>query len=57
VKKLLVLAAIALLVGCNGVDVSKFQIIPFNGHTYVAYDGGNFDSGLVHDPDCKCHSK
>lgn len=53
-KALLLPAAIVLLIaGCSGgVDVTRFQILEFNGHTYVAYDGNNFDSGFLHNPDC-----
>jgi len=30
--------------------------VDYSGHTYVVYNGNNFDSGMVHDPDCK-HGK
>ncbi len=51
----LAVSLIFLLSACSeGVDVSKFQILEFNGHSYIAYDGENFDSGLLHNPDCKC---
>ena len=54
VKRILtVVLGVVFFYGCDsGVNVSKFQIVDFNGHSYVAYDGSNYDSGLVHNPDC-----
>lgn len=51
------IASMPLLAGCNPSG-NNFRTIFYNGHTYVLYDGGDFDSGMVHDPDCKCgHGK
>lgn len=52
---IIVLLFACTLSGCDGgVDASRFQILEFNGHSYIAYDGNNFDSGLLHNPDCHC---
>ena len=44
------------IAGCRGQTdpAADFKIVEFHGHTYIAYDGGSFDGGLVHDPDCAC---
>ena len=34
-------------------STSAFHTVAYKGHTYVVYDGGDFDSGVLHDPDCK----
>lgn len=53
-KRLLaILLGVLLVSGCSGVDSSKFEILVFHGHTYIAYNGNSYDSGLLHDPDCE----
>lgn len=49
----LAVGSIALLAGCSP-SAEQFRMVFYNGHTYVVYDGDDFDSGMVHDPDCKC---
>ena len=49
---------ITMLVTCeSGFYAPKentFSTVEYNGHTYIVYDGGDYDSGICHDPDCKC---
>lgn len=49
------LIALLCLCGCQP-SPENFYKVDYSGHTYIIYDGGNFDSGVVHDPDCK-HDK
>ena len=49
------IASMPLLAGCNPAPSSyQFNTVFYNGHSYIVYDGGDFDGGMVHDPDCKC---
>ena len=49
------IASMPLLAGCNpNQSADQFRTVFYNGHTYVLYEGGAYDSGMVHDPDCKC---
>lgn len=46
-----------LVSGCsNEPESSDFQTVAYSGHSYVVYDGGDYDSGVVHNPDCDCFS-
>ena len=65
-KKLLSVVLLALcMVSCTDVrktnseetisfvSISRFE---YQGHTYISFVGLNgYQSGIVHDPDCKCH--
>ena len=34
-----------------------FDMVDFNNHSYIIYNGKYFDSGIIHNPDCKAESK
>jgi len=51
-SKILIIIATVFVIGCTP-KTSDFDIVTFNGHSYVIYDGYDNDSGMVHDPDCK----
>ena len=38
----------------QGIDI---RVIEFDGHEYLAFDGVNHDSGVVHSESCPCKSK
>lgn len=61
-KKVVLLFALMSLVfvGCGDTfepKASAFRTVEYNRHTYIIYDGDNFDSGMVHDPDCQCRKE
>ena len=56
-------SVVALLTSCEappqpikiqGIDI---RVIKFDGHEYLAFDGVNHDSGVVHSESCPCKSK
>lgn len=55
--------ALALLTSCEAspqprvVQGIKIRVIEFEGHEYLAFDGNNHDSGVVHSESCPCKSK
>jgi len=59
-KKLVLITTMLLCacsIGCADPAVKDFHKVEFDGHTYVVYDGGDYDSGVVHDPNCRCRVK
>ena len=38
----------------NTITVYKFE---YNGHSYIMFSHGHAENGVVHDPDCPCHTK
>ena len=53
-KLLTVTIFLTLIVGCEP-NIDRFHTVEYRGHTYVVYiGGGGYDSGVVHDPDCRC---
>jgi len=64
-KKLaLVLGVAVALVSCTSQrnPESKYpggsiQVIKFEGHEYLSFDGNNYDGGVVHSESCPCKSK
>jgi len=50
-----ILITLLCLGGCSP-NPANFQKVDYSGHTYIVYNGDNFDGGMVHDPDCK-HDK
>jgi hypothetical protein len=51
ILSLILLSGISLQ-GCEP-DSDNFYTKDYRGHSYIVYDGGNYDSGVVHDPDCR----
>jgi len=55
---------VAILISCSeappqpikiqGIDI---RVIKFDGHEYLAFDGVNHDSGVVHSESCPCKGK
>jgi hypothetical protein len=35
----------------------SIQVIKFEGHEYLSFDGNNYDGGVVHSESCPCKSK
>ena len=63
-KKVLVAVVVAVaLVGCGGqsattrVQGGTIQIIKFEGHEYLSFDGNNYNGGVCHSESCPCKSK
>lgn len=69
-RKILCLLTLISLIGCTEVGPSHVEVIgsqttkiyPFEykGHEYIMFtqgEGQNRALGIVHDPDCSCHTK
>ena len=54
---------VAILISCEAppqpikIQGIKIRVIEFDGHEYLAFDGVNHDSGVVHSESCPCKSK
>jgi hypothetical protein len=62
-KKLALGVAVAL-VGCTSqrnpeteYPGGSIQVIKFEGHEYLSFDGNHYDGGVVHSESCPCKSK
>ncbi len=64
-KKIMILALIALLASCSEEQMKKWdemQHLPtsdcyYKGHHYIIWGASKHLNGAVHDPDCPCHPK
>ena len=61
-KKLALALGVAVaLVSCRNsktkYDGGDIQVIKFEGHEYLDFDGNNYDGGVVHSESCPCKTK
>ncbi len=64
-KKVLVAVVVAVaLVGCETqksgvtqVSGGEIQIIKFEGHEYLSFDGNSYNGGVCHSESCPCKTK
>jgi hypothetical protein len=59
-------SVVALLTSCGTapagpkpvrVEGGNIQVIKFEGHEYLSFDGDNYNGGVCHSESCPCKSK
>ena len=56
---------VAVLTSCEApagpkptrVEGGNIQVIKFEGHEYLSFDGDNYNGGVCHSESCPCKSK